>query len=463
MPPDLLVLLCDTARADAFRPWGGPHPTPAIERLCREGIVYERATTPAPWTVPSHASIFSGLLPTEHGINGECFEWVDRRPTSPAAAVRAFAGQWLPEALRARGYRTWGASCNSWISTWGGFDRGFEEFVDLRPQAKPKGRPARLAFRARRALGGTDRGGAEAVRTFHARLRGAGPEPLFAFVNLMETHSPFNPPGRYYPYPAWRRFRTRRLAGGPDQGLSFNAGVVDPGPRYARTLRTIYYACGRYEDHVVGRLLEAVEDRGRPTVVVLVADHGELLGEHGMYNHNSSLHQPLLHVPLAIWSRGAGGPGGGRVEEPVSTVGLGWWLLSVADGAGAGDPFEPDGPVVSEYEGTRRHNGIPDYIRRGIEARNPDVPPLVFHPGVAVREGSLKYLAAGDGGEWLFDLDDDPGEERNLAGIRPADVARFQPRRDEWVRRRAARPEYEAGQVAEGEIAEHLKELGYIE
>jgi arylsulfatase A-like enzyme len=459
MPPDLVVLLCDTARADAFQPWGGPHPTPTVERLCREGVTYASATTPAPWTVPAHASMFSGLLPTEHGINGECFEWVDRRPSSPAAAVRAFAGQWLPEALRARGYRTWGASCNSWISRWGGFDRGFDEFVDLRPQAKPKSRPARLAFRVRRALGGTDRGGGEAVRRFHARLREAGPEPQFWFVNLMETHSPFNPPGRYYPYPPWRRLRTRHLAGfQTDQGLSFNAGVTDPGPEYARTLRPIYYACARYEDMILGELIRAVQDRGRPTVVALVADHGELLGEHGLYNHNSSLHQPLLHVPLAIWGLGTDG----RVEEPVSTLGLGRWLLSVADG-GIGEPLQPNGPVISEYEGTLRHNGIPDDIRAGIEARNPEVPPLVFHPGMAVRSGSLKYVAAGNGSESLFDLDDDPGEERNQLEARPGEAAELRPFRDQWARRREERPSYEAGEIAQGEIAEHLKELGYIE
>ncbi len=460
MPPDLVLLLCDTARADAFSPWGAPHPSPTLERLCREGLGWAAATSPAPWTVPSHASMFSGLLPTEHGINGDCIEWTDRRPSSPAAAVRGFRGWWLPEALRERGYRTWGASCNSWISTWGGFDRGFEEFLDLRPWAKPKRTAARYRYLARKALGRMDRGGGEAVRQLRWRLQQAGPEPQFLFVNLMETHSPFDPPAPYYPFPFWRRLRTRHLAGGPDQGLSYNAGVVDPGDRYARQLRAIYQGCARYEDVVLGRLVEAVEERGRPSVVIVVADHGENLGEHGLYNHNSSLHQTLLHVPMAAWGSGID-LGQGTVEEPASMARLGPWLVSLADGGT--EPMHGEPAAISEYEGTHRHNGIPDYIRTGIERSSPRVPPLVFNAGLAVRRGGLKYHVASSGEQSVFDLQADPGEERDLLPSRPDLALVFASDREAWERRRAGLPAYEAGAVAEGDIAEHLRELGYIE
>ena len=462
MPPDLVLLVCDTARADAFSPWGGPHPTPTMERLCREGVRWESATSPAPWTVPSHASMFSGLLPTEHGINGECIEWTDRRPSSPAEAVRSYPGSWLPEALAERGYRTWGASCNSWISRWGGFDRGFEEFMDLRPWVKSKRTLARYRYLARKALGRMDRGGQEAVRQVRRRAAEAGPEPQFLFLNLMETHSPFDPPSPYYPFSLWRRFRTRHLAGGPDQGLSYNAGVVDPGPEYARTLRSIYYACGRYEDGVLGQLVDAVEDRGRPTVILIAADHGENLGEHGLYNHNSSLHQTLLHVPLVAWGFGVD-VGNGSVKEPVSTAGIGRWLLAVADGAGSATNMSDAGPVMSEYEGTHLHNGIPDYIRAGIERTAATVPPLVFNSGLAVRRGSRKFVVAANGDQSLFDLSADPAEERNLLDAHPDASAEFAADRESWERRKAGLPTYQPGEIAEGEIAEHLRELGYIE
>jgi arylsulfatase A-like enzyme len=283
---------------------------------------------------------------------------------------------------------------------------------------------------------------------------------LFAFVNLMETHSPFNPPARYYPFPVWRRPKTFHLAGGPDQQLSYNAGVVYPGPEYASTLRKIYFACASYADEVLGRLVRAIEDRGRPTLVAMVADHGENLGDHGLYNHNSSLHQTLLHVPLVLWGSKIDVQGG-EMTDPVSTLRLAGWIPEAADGRV--EPLAPDGAPVSEYEGTHRHNGIPDYIKEGIERTSPSVPPLVFSPGVAVRRGSLKYLAVADGTASVFDLDADPGEDRDLLPSRPELAAEFEPDRQAWERRRSERPTYEAGATAEGEIAEHLRELGYIE
>jgi arylsulfatase A-like enzyme len=460
MPPDLFLLLCDTARADAFAPWGAAYPTPTTEALCREGMAYGSAQAQAPWTVPSTASILCGQLPTEHGITGDCFQWVDGKPTSPAEAVRSYAGPWLPERLRERGYETWGASCNSWVSVWGGFDRGFERFEDLRPWAR-RGVGRRLAYRASKAAGRTDRGGRTAARRFGRRLAEGGPAPVFALVNLMETHAPFDPPGPFYPFAHRRRSQTRWLAGGPDQGLSYNAGMAEPPPGYAETLRTLYAACARYEDRVLGWMVQAVRDRGRPAVVVLVADHGEQLGEHGLYNHNSSLNQPVLHVPLAVWGHRLA-LGEGRVDDPVSLLGLADWLVTLADGGA--QPLAANGPVVSEYEGTAKHNGIPSDVAAGIERRGrAEVPPLILNPGLAVRDGPLKYMAVGDGRESLFDLSRDPGEEHDLGPSRPEELPRFRAMREAWDRRRGERPTYGPGDVAEGEIAEHLRELGYID
>src|SRR5206468_12282692 len=92
--------------------------------------------------------------------------------------------------------------------------------------------------------------------------------------------------------------------------------------------------------------------RGRPAVAVIVSDHGEHLGEHGLFGHHSSLHEILLHVPLLFWGRGVD-VGSGSVEEPVSLTGLADRIVSIADGSY--EPLAPDGPVVSEYESTLKH------------------------------------------------------------------------------------------------------------
>ena len=466
MPPDLYLLMCDTARADAFSPWGAAHPTPSIQELCRQGISYGRAIAQAPWTLASTASMFSGRLPTETGLSGDCFEWNEGKPSSPSVAVKAYRGTWLPEALRERGYRTWAASCNTWVSEWGGFDRGFDSLLDLRDRTRLRkgSRWNRMLRRGQRLYGKVDRGGREALEAFRRRLREADGEPLFGFVNLMETHAPYDPPRPFYPYLPWKRAETRRLSGGTNKArrfLAYNAGMERPDPGYVRTISALYASCARYEDSLVGGFVRAVRDRGRPAVVAVVADHGENLGEHGLFNHNSSLGETLLHVPLVVWGHRVE-VGEGRVDEPVSLLGLAGWFLGLADGDGS--PISAGGTILSEYESTVRHNGIPADIQGRIDAGDPSrVPALVYHPGVAIRKGPIKYVAAANGEESLFDLDADPGEERNLATSKPEALASFAAERDEWLARRAAQPSYEAGELAEGDIAEHLRMLGYID
>jgi hypothetical protein len=126
-------------------------------------------------------------------------------------------------------------------------------------------------------------------------------------------------------------------------------------------------------------------------------------------------------------------------------------------------PLGGNGCVVSEYESTILHNGIPADIQGMLDSDPSRVPPLVFSPGVAVRRGGLKYVAVEDGSEALYDLHSDPGEDRNLLTERAEAVADFRSLREAWQARRSRQPRYRAGDRAEGEIAEHLRTLGYIE
>jgi len=462
--PDLVLLLCDTARADAFRPWGGRVETPHIQRICGEGIAYSRATAPAPWTVPSIASIFSGRLPTQHGVSGESFQWIDGRPTSQAPVIRSYAGSWLPEALRVRGYRTYAASCNAWVSRWGGFDRGFDEFVQLSDQdGFPRGELGSLARRAMRLYGKVDKGGRRALHQFQRWIGEPVAAPLFTFVNLMELHDPYDPPRPHYPYAFWKRPRTRILSGGSKASRQIRAAFEfgQPPAEYVSVVRNLYLAAARYEDWLLGRFVEAVEDRGRPCVVVVVSDHGENLGEHGQFKHNSSLAQTLLHVPLVVWGHKVD-VGQGLIDEPVSLLGLAEWLMALVDGDGG--PMTGDGPVISEYESAIRHPDIGSWIVEVLEERGLPMPALVQFPGVAIRQGKTKYVAVENGEEALYDLEADPGEDHNILAWEAGAAAEFRPLRDTWRERLSSlqAPDGE-GELADAEIAEHLRSLGYID
>jgi arylsulfatase A-like enzyme len=483
--PDILILLCDTARADAFRPWDGPLPSPTIERLSREGLTFRRAFTAAPWTLPSTASIFSGLLPTEHRITAE---WVkpraEGRPEGggdlpePAAAAPAaegngaskvgaravYDGPWLPESLTDRGYRSWAVSCNPWIASWLGFDRGFERFVDIHPWPGGQSRIAGRLRRLKELAGLVDHGGKRAFGAFSDWVKDADAAPWFAFVNLMELHDPYDPPPRYHPlFGAGRH--TLPLVRAP-QALAQQARQRHlrerPSDAYVRTIRALYYAAGRYEDRLLGEFVRAVEERDRPAIVVVVSDHGENLGEHGLFEHHSSLHETLLHVPLIVWGHGVDlGPG--VIDDPVSLVGLRAWLERLSDGGDG--PMTWEGPITSEYESTvERPQVVRLELQRWVEAEERGrVPSLYYHPGIAVKDGRYKYVAVGDGSESLYDLETDPGEERDVSGSQPDRLAQLRPHADAWRERRQAE-----GQVAEAtsedeEIQEHLRMLGYIE
>jgi arylsulfatase A-like enzyme len=467
MPPDLLLLVCDTARADAFGAWGGREPSPNLERLCRQGVRYRRAVAPAPWTLASTASMLTGLMPSEHGVNAFAYEFRDGKPTSPAVAVRAFRGAWLPEALGERGYRTWAVSCNPWISHWGGFDRGFETLTDVLPWPPlPASRLGRASRRLRQAFGPGDHGGHRAFGAFSAWLRQGGAGPRFAFVNVMEMHAPYDPPIRDHPSLRRGRGSGSGSAAGPVAVVSRQLRQMGlreaPDPAYLAALRLLYDASSRYADDLIGRVVGAFADAARELVVAVVSDHGENLGDHGLFAHHSSLHESLLHVPAVLWSKGVD-VGGGSIDAPASLQGLAAWLLGWADGTGP-HPFASDGPVLSEYECTKRHIGINAELRARRRTGGDDaLPRLVHEAGLAVRDGDVKYMAYEGGDEELFDLSSDPSEERDVLATRPDAAARLRPLGDAWRSGLGRKAGVEVGEPAEEEIADHLKTLGYIE
>jgi arylsulfatase A-like enzyme len=201
----------------------------------------------------------------------------------------------------------------------------------------------------------------------------------------------------------------------------------------------------------------------------VVGDHGENLGDHGLFAHHSSLHETLLHVPLVVWGSGLD-LAAGSAGEPVAMASLFGWLLSTADGRSA--PLDAGGLVESEYESTIRHMGMPAYLARRIaEGDVAGIPALVHHAGVAIRDGDRKYVARADGSEAMFDLSADPHEERDILPNDPGAAEPYRARREAWLARRASieradvasAAEEGSNQPAEDDIADHLRMLGYIE
>ena len=459
--PNLVLVVLDTARADLV----GAGPDSAFSQFGRRGRRLHHAVAPAPWTLPSHVSILSGLRPSEHGVTGASV-MTPEGPRSPAPLIRSLPA-WLPEVMRRKGFATFCASGNPWIGADTGLTHGFETvFEAWRAASLPKladplgvgGGPAGSGRRAevytRRALGLGDGGAAASLSVFRSFLDGRGDRPFFGFFNVMEPHAPYAAPRGHGARRSLAALRTVRRWNA-DRMLRYCTDREEIAADELSMLRSQYRAEISYTDAWLGRLLQALDDVSLlgETVVAVTADHGENLGEHHRLSHVHSMHETLLHVPLAIAGPGVG-TGDGAV--PVGLAALPATLLAALDGrwldpAAAGAPVAEYESAAAQVSGARRlDEQVPPELRDDLRAR-----------WVATYEGTLKYTATSDGRERLVDLAADPGEERDVAGEHPGALGRLRGVRGAW----AGDPK-DGGRDLESrldaEITSHLEGLGYL-
>ena len=471
--PNLLVVVLDTARADHLP----PHRSDLAPRLARaaerRGVALDTFRSTAPWTLPSHASLFSGAYPTEHGIHGRAAVRRDARVATVRAAVERQGERWLPDALRRAGYRTWGVSANPWVSEPMGLSSGFGTFVPvgaakLRPRGATAGTRARPSDRIptaiRRPLGraarhwvewrrGIDAGGARGVDHARRLLGERADVPFFGFVNLMEAHVPYAPPRAHnelHGLDGLRAPASSRKRRSYEHTLLYNLGRDLFTEQELRTIRALYRGEIRYLDALAGRLLDAV---GSNTLVVITSDHGEALGEHHQLDHQVTMIEEVLRIPLMIL-------GDGPATDGLTTIrDLTGWLATAA-GLDPG-PWDdrrrvPPGVAVAEYESTTAHD------RRSVGiARTRGLPPdrvaLLDAEMAAVTEGDRKLLRVA-GADTLVDaatdapVADDPAARDRLAAHLGA--ARAEP---------APEPPSDGYSAQEGsEIESRLAQLGYL-
>jgi len=259
----------------------------------------------ASWTLPSHAAMFTGLLPRATGIG-----LTEASPVDAHARMHALSDRVMPEVMRRAGYRTGGVTTNLWVSERTGFSVGFDDFVEINTGRQGKIRNPSLRARAQWAKeilrAEVDDGAARAEQVLRGWIddldRGA---PFFWFVNLIECHSPYLPPRPYSDLSPVGRLRAgfearRHLT----LESIWKACVSDfdvPDAALAR-MRHLYGRSIRYMDDWLGRILEALDDRGAlaDTIVLVTSDHGENFGEAGLLAHCFSLDDRLIHVPFVV-------------------------------------------------------------------------------------------------------------------------------------------------------------------
>jgi len=319
--PSVLFIIMDTERAKSMSLYGAPEQTtPHLAAWGRQGVVFDAAYATSSWTLPSHASMFTGRYPSHTSA-----DWL-----SPLNAT----GPTLAEAFRAQGYVTGGFVANINLTGYRtGLARGFVHFEDSKRSLRQvllgttvmqAGSVARamdawtqthwMRHTLRTALnpimlrprdGAPEEAlsrAADVADDFLAWLPAADERPYFAFLNFFDAHGPYQPPPPY------------RTMFDPDAGA-----------------RGRYHGAMRYVDDTIDALLRRLDRRGllRETIVVIASDHGEMFGENGLIGHGNGLYRPQLHVPLVVLNAPGAVPGT-RVRQKVSLRDLPATLLDLA-------------------------------------------------------------------------------------------------------------------------------------
>lgn len=470
-PPNILILLLDTARAQSFNTYGSAQPTaPHFEALAAESVVYEQAIAPACWSLPSQVSLLTGLFPSTHGAHELHRSYAHTYPM-------------LPEVLRQAGYHTFGLSPNSWMSDEFGVTHGFEHYGRLwqyRPNAPAptgSGWGDWLNRRLNRWYGRyvfPRRNRAPHVnRHLQAQLARI-PEPFFGYVIYWDMHLPYAatpahlarwlPPGvTLAQAAAVNRDPWRYITG--DLPMSDEAFAI---------LRACYHAALASLDAALGTLLAWMRQRGllERTLLIVTSDHGENIGDHGLMSHAYSLHDTLLHVPLLV-RYPLFFPPGQRVRQQVQLTDLFPTLLDVAalDVPTVRQPLQgtsllqlpPEtatAPRLAYAEMLGPHPSMAALNRR--TGAPVDIPrPALDRALRCVRTPTTKFIWASDGQHALYDLQADPYETTNRVHLDPQGTAMAMAHLDAW---QPARPVVADGvpPVLDDEVRQRLRALGYL-
>jgi arylsulfatase A-like enzyme len=401
------ALMC-SLRADHLSGYGYGRPTtPRIDRFSTEGLTFLDAYSASSWTLPAHASLFTGRRMHEHRAGREGRPFLDARfPT-------------LAEVLARAGYASGGFAANTfWCARHTGLDRGFAHYEDFYTHIGDTlartvlGRM--MAYDVLPRVGMLDIPGRQSAADVNDRalrwIDGLGDRPFFVFVNYMDVHGPYIPPPAYDGRYAGTKLE-RRL------GTDIEVGTVDqhthvPEPAVLRASIDRYDESLSYLDEQVGRLLDELARRGvlDRTIVVFTSDHGESFGEHRFIHHGHSLYQEQIGIPLIVRFPSRV-PAGAHDSRPVSLEQLPSLIAELAGIANGPFPYGlPIQPDTKHADDTVAVSEVGR--RRGV----PPTWPTASGGLRSVQNEQWQLILNDAGAAELYDLATDPRQADNVAG-----------------------------------------------
>ena len=397
--PNVLLLVLDTVRADNMASFGYERTrTPVIDELARRSVVFERAYSTAPWTLTSHATMFTGQYP--------------HRTTADWTTPLDDEHRTLAETLSEYGYATGGFVGNLTMCTRAhGVARGFSRFQDYGVTLPVLLMSSNLGLKLWKTSSNRFRdrirNDAETIADrFLGWLDDREERPFFAFLNFYDAHAYYFAPPGYDdmfgpPSKLLRQWSPGRYRWTEEE----RQGFVDA-----------YDGCIAYIDSQLRRIFDQLKSDGLldDTVIIVTSDHGELFGEKKLYGHGNSLYRPLLHVPLVVTMPDGAGAGA-RVPEFVSLRDLGATILDLV---GAED--ELPGTSLAPLWATER-GPVPElspvYAEVSYRDNFPDQSPVTEEGMGCVVVGGVQVTFVGDEVHEIFDLVSDPKHEHDLVQV----------------------------------------------
>lgn len=397
--PNVLLLVLDTVRALELSTYAYSRETsPHLSAFAAEGVRFERAVSTAPWTLPSHATLFTGLYPRQLSTG-----WMT--PLDGAAPT-------LAERFTARGYATGGFVANFRYTTHEyGLARGFQVYHDYAftwsafVGSTMVGRQliGQWNLRAHQYVLAGRKSGDQVVDEFLAFEAGTKRRPFFAFLNFFDAHEPYAPDAPY-----------DRMFLASEPGTRAIQPELRSNPRAVSELRDAYDGSLVSLDATLGRLFDELRRRGTldRTIIVVTSDHGEEFAEHGHLSHGNGLNFPALHVPLVIRWPAGGVPAGAVIPQAVSIRDVPATLLQLS-----GDRSATAFPGVSLSAlwsgGDATVSPVLSELYRVVDA--PSWYPVTAGNMHSLVSGRLHLILGPASAEALYDVTADPFERQNLA------------------------------------------------
>lgn len=430
-PWNVVVIAIDTLRTDQLALDGlnprGRDTTPNLRRLAERGIVFERAISQAPWTLPAFASILTGLYPHEHGAFSITGRLRERERT-------------LPEVLREAGYQTIGVVSQVHLARGNGFDQGCEIFDDS-------------AMVSEQALSGqlTSDAALRALEQIDAA------KPFFAFLHYFDPHSEYVDHDDLPWSDGYEGWLREQLA---YDNLERNREKLDAGD--IKYVLDVYDEETAYTDRQIGRVLDELERRGlaERTLIVVCVDHGEQFLEHGGFGHTTTLYEELVRVPLIIVPPGS--KEGSRRTDVVETRNVFGTVMDVLQ-------VDCERAATEMWSAEQAHSLLSPPATPERQAFS-----IVWLPDSKASSGKRVCLSAVREGHWklihdwtrdrrmLFDLDSDPGEQHDVFARETELAARLSAELDTWTMNQLKLGGAAALRTLDRRSIDALRKLGYL-